>query len=168
MTDSIIQVRALRKVYHTGEVDVEALRGVDLDVARGEFLAVIGPSGSGKSTLFHVLGGLAAPTSGSVMIDGADLSSIGDRERTKLRQRKIGFIFQKYNLLPTLSAADNIAMARALAGFPPEPANFAEILQHAQYRPSPFTQTPRPLRRRAAARRHCSRAGEQTGHPARR
>lgn len=128
MTDAIIQVRELRKVYHSGDVDVEALRGVDLTVARGEFLAVIGPSGSGKSTLFHVLGGLAAPTSGTVTIDGTDLSSISDKERTQLRRRKIGFIFQKYNLLPTLSAADNIAMARALAGYPPQPENFDEIL----------------------------------------
>lgn len=128
MTDNIIQVRGLRKTYHTGEVDVEALRGVDLDVGRGEFLAIIGPSGSGKSTLFHVLGGLAPPTSGTVTIDGTDLSNISDTERTKLRQTKIGFVFQKYNLLPTLSAADNIEMARALANYPPKPDNFDEIL----------------------------------------
>jgi putative ABC transport system ATP-binding protein len=128
MTDNIIQVRGLRKTYHTGDVGVEALRGVDLDVGRGEFLAVIGPSGSGKSTLFHILGGLAAPSAGTVTIDGADLSNISDVERTKLRQRKIGFVFQKYNLLPTLSAADNIEMARALAGFPPKPDNFNDIL----------------------------------------
>lgn len=129
MTKPIIEVRQLRKVYHTGEVDVEALRGVDLEVGRGEFLAVIGPSGSGKSTLFHILGGLAAPTTGTVAIDGTDLNGISDKERTQLRRRKIGFIFQKYNLLPTLSAAENIEMARALAQYPPKPDNFDEILR---------------------------------------
>lgn len=129
MSNPIIQVRGLRKTYHTGDVDVEALRGVDLDVGRGEFLAVIGPSGSGKSTMFHILGGLAAPTAGSVVIDGTDLSNISDKERTQLRRRKIGFIFQKYNLLPTLTAADNIEMARALAQYPAKPENFDEILQ---------------------------------------
>src|SRR5579875_228555 len=115
----IIRVRGLRKIFHVGDIDVPALRGVDLDVARGEFLAVIGPSGSGKSTLFNILGGLAAPTSGSVCIDGVDLSKLTDAQRTHLRQRKIGFVFQKYNLLPTLTAEDNVYLARTLAGNPP-------------------------------------------------
>jgi putative ABC transport system ATP-binding protein len=130
MTSSnpIIQVRDLHKTYHAGDVDVHALRGVNLDVGRGEFLAVIGPSGSGKSTLFHIMGGLTAPTSGDVVIDGVNLRSLEDRERTKMRQRKVGFVFQKYNLLPTLSARDNIEMAQALAGRPPKPADFDEIL----------------------------------------
>jgi putative ABC transport system ATP-binding protein len=126
--DVIIQVKDLRKVYHTGDVDVPALRGANLDVHRGEFLAVIGPSGSGKSTLFHILGGLAAPTSGQVIVDGTDLSHMSDTERTQMRQRKVGFVFQKYNLLPTLTARDNIEMARALAGYPAQPVNFDEIL----------------------------------------
>ncbi|MBV9265439.1 MAG: ABC transporter ATP-binding protein [Acidobacteriaceae bacterium] len=126
--DVIIRVKDLRKVYHVGDVDVHALRGANLDVRRGEFLAVIGPSGSGKSTLFHILGGLAPPTSGQVIIDGTDLSHMSDTERTEMRQRKVGFVFQKYNLLPTLSARDNIEMARALAGYPPQPSNFDEIL----------------------------------------
>jgi len=112
----IIQVRDLRKIYRAGEVDVHALRGVDLDVARGEFLAIVGPSGSGKSTLFHILGGLTPPTAGSVFIDGRDLLHMSDRERTELRKRPLGFVFQKYNMLPTLSAADNIAIARYIAG----------------------------------------------------
>jgi putative ABC transport system ATP-binding protein len=80
--DNIIHVRGLTKIYHAGEVDVPALRGIDLDVARGEFLAIIGPSGSGKSTLFHILGGLAPPTSGEVVIDGMDLGKLTDSERT--------------------------------------------------------------------------------------
>jgi putative ABC transport system ATP-binding protein len=124
----IIRVRGLRKVYHTGEVDVPALRGVDLDVARGEFLAVIGPSGSGKSTLFHIIGGLAPPTEGEVWIDGIELRSLTENQRTEMRQRKIGFVFQKYNLLPTLTARDNIKLARALAGDPAPPPGFDELL----------------------------------------
>ena len=127
--DNIIHVRGLKKTFHVGEVDVPALRGADLDVARGEFLAVIGPSGSGKSTLFHILGGLAAPTSGTVMIDGVDLAQLSDTQRTELRQRKIGFVFQKYNLLPTLTARDNIRIAQALAGDPPRTPHFDEILK---------------------------------------
>jgi len=112
----IIRIRDLRKVYRVGEVDVHALRGVDLDVARGEFLSIIGPSGSGKSTLFHILGGLTPPTSGSISINDRDLLRMSDSERTELRKTTVGFVFQKYNLLPTLSAADNIAIARYIGG----------------------------------------------------
>jgi putative ABC transport system ATP-binding protein len=112
----IIEAHGLRKIYRVGDVNVEALRGVDLRVERGEFLTVVGPSGSGKSTLFHILGGLTPPTAGQVLIDGRDLSAISDAERTNLRKRLVGFVFQKYNLLPTLSAADNIAIARFIAG----------------------------------------------------
>lgn len=116
MTDSpIISVRGLRKVYRTGDVDVNALRGVDLDVQPGEFVAIVGPSGSGKSTLFHILGGLTPPTSGSISIAGNDLLAMTDRDRTRLRQKTVGFVFQKYNLLPTLSARDNIEIARYIS-----------------------------------------------------
>jgi len=111
-----IEIRGLTKVYRVGDVDVHALRGVDLRVERGEFVAIVGPSGSGKSTLFHILGGLAPPTAGSVSIDGRDLSQMNDADRTTLRKTTLGFIFQKYNLLPTLSAADNIEIARHIAG----------------------------------------------------
>ena len=112
----IISVRDLRKVYHVGDVDVHALRGVDLDVPAGEFLAIVGHSGSGKSTLFNVIGGLTPPTSGTVSIRGTDIAKLSDSERTRMRRNAIGFVFQKYNLLPTLSAADNINIARAIAG----------------------------------------------------
>jgi putative ABC transport system ATP-binding protein len=125
----MIHVRNLRKTYRVGEVDVHALRGVDMDVGHGEFLAVVGPSGSGKSTLFNILGGLAAPSSGEVLIDGVDLRKLSDSQRTELRQRKVGFVFQKYNLLPTLSAADNIELAQALAGIKQRPADFDQTLQ---------------------------------------
>jgi putative ABC transport system ATP-binding protein len=112
----MIEVRGLTKIYRVGEVDVHALRGVNLSVTRGEFLSVVGPSGSGKSTLFHILGGLTPPTSGSVQISGRDLFGMTDAERTELRKATVGFIFQKYNLLPTLTAEENIAIARDIAG----------------------------------------------------
>lgn len=127
-TPSIIRVRDLHKIYRVGEVDVPALRGVDLEVGRGEFLAVIGPSGSGKSTLFHILGGLAPPTSGEIWIDGADLRKMTENGRTEMRQKKIGFVFQKYNLLPTLTARDNIAIAQSLAHVNGPPPDFDNIL----------------------------------------
>jgi putative ABC transport system ATP-binding protein len=112
----MIEIRDLTKTYRTGEVDVHALRGVSLSIARGEFVSVVGPSGSGKSTLFNILGGLTPPTSGTIHIDGRDLLKMSDTERTDLRKKTVGFVFQKYNLLPTLSAADNIAIARDIAG----------------------------------------------------
>ncbi len=114
----IIRVGNLIKTYHVGEVDVHALNGVDLQVRRGEFLAIIGTSGSGKSTLFNILGGLTPPTSGSVEINGRDLSSMTDAGRNDLRKRTVGFVFQKYNLLPTLSAEQNIQIVRHVAGRP--------------------------------------------------
>jgi len=126
----IIRVRGLTKVYHVGDVDVHALRGVDLDVARGEFVAIVGASGSGKSTLFHILGGLTPPTAGTVTIDGKDLAGMSNRERTELRKGTVGFVFQKYNLLPTLSAEDNIRIVEYIGGrsteFTPE---FVEVLK---------------------------------------
>lgn len=112
----IISIRDLHKVYRVGQVDVPALRGVDLEVKAGEFLAIIGPSGSGKSTLFHIVGALTPPTAGSVVVGGQDLSALTDAGRTALRRRTVSFVFQKFNLLPNLSAADNIAVARHLGG----------------------------------------------------
>jgi len=112
----MIEIRDLKKVYHTGDVDVHALRGVNLKVERGEFVCVVGPSGSGKSTLFHILGGLTPPTSGEIHIDGRDLLRMSEAERTDLRKRTVGFVFQKYNLLPTLTAEENIEIARDIAG----------------------------------------------------
>lgn len=114
----IIQVRTLFKTYKVGEIEVHALNGVSLEVARGEFLSIVGTSGSGKSTLFNVLGGLTPPTSGSVEINGRDLSHMNDGERNDLRKRTVGFVFQKYNLLPTLTAEQNIQIVRHVAGRP--------------------------------------------------
>jgi len=114
--NNIIEVRNLRKIYRVGLVDVPALRGVDLSVREGEFLAVVGPSGSGKSTLFHIIGGLTGPTEGHVLVDGIDLATLNDAQRTRLRRNKVGFIFQRFNLLPTLTGAGNIEIARDIAG----------------------------------------------------
>ncbi|MEO8025532.1 MAG: ABC transporter ATP-binding protein [Bryobacteraceae bacterium] len=116
----IIAIRDLRKIYKQGEVDVTALRGVNLDIQHGEFVAIVGPSGSGKSTLFHILGGLTPPTSGEIHIDGRDLLAMKESERTEMRRSAVGFVFQKYNLLPTLTARDNIAIAKHIAGKPIE------------------------------------------------
>jgi putative ABC transport system ATP-binding protein len=127
----IIEVESLKKVFHVGQVDVPALRGVDLCVEAGEFLAVIGPSGSGKSTLFHIIGGLTSPTAGRVLVDGVDLASLGDAGRTRLRKQKVGFVFQRFNLLPTLTAQGNIDVARDIAGHFShyEEAHFREIVK---------------------------------------
>jgi len=126
----MIEIRDLKKTYHVGEIDVHALRGVNLSAERGEFLAVVGPSGSGKSTLFHILGGLTPPTSGTIYIDGRDLLAMSEAERTNLRKTGVGFVFQKYNLLPTLTAADNIEIARDIAGKSGSPdPQFDEILE---------------------------------------
>ena len=125
-----IEVQDLRKTYRVGEVDVHALRGANLTVEAAEFVAIIGPSGSGKSTLFHILGGLTHPTSGKALIDGKDITAMSESQRTEFRKSTIGFIFQKYNLLPTLSAADNIEIARDIAGKRngPDP-RFGELLE---------------------------------------
>src|ERR1700691_1724734 len=133
--EPIISIRGLRKTYHAGEVDVHALRGVDLDVQPGEFVSIVGPSGSGKSTLFHIVGGLTPPTAGTVRIAGRDLLGMSDAERTELRKNTVGFVFQKYNLLPTLSARENIEIARDIAHKKgahksgPLPAQFLDVLK---------------------------------------
>jgi putative ABC transport system ATP-binding protein len=112
----IIEVTDARKSYHIGKVDVPALRGVSFTVEPGEFVAILGPSGSGKSTLFYLLGGLTRATDGKVVIDGDDFSKLSDAERTRLRKTKIGFVFQKFNLLPTLDAETNIEIAQDISG----------------------------------------------------
>ncbi len=126
----IIRVHDLRKIYRVGKVEVPALRGVDLTVRKGEFLSIVGPSGSGKSTLFHIIGALTPPTSGEVHVADQDLSRMSDADRTRMRKRTVGFVFQKFNLLPNLTARDNIGIARFIAGFDPKPEpEFEEILK---------------------------------------
>jgi putative ABC transport system ATP-binding protein len=113
---AMIQAENLSKVYHVGKVEVPALQGVSFGVEEGEFVSIVGPSGSGKSTLFYVLGGLTKATSGRVLIGGDDFAAMSDAQRTAMRKKKIGFVFQKFNLLPTLSARDNISIAHDIAG----------------------------------------------------
>jgi len=112
----MIQVEDVRKTYRVGKVDVAALRGVSLTVQKGEFVAIVGPSGSGKSTLFYILGGLTHADSGRVIIDGVDFTKLSDAARTRMRKTKIGFVFQKFNLLPTLTAEGNIDIALDISG----------------------------------------------------
>ncbi len=112
----IILTENLTKIYTAGRIQVAAVRGVSLAVEPGEFVAIVGPSGSGKSTLFYLLGGLTRATEGRVVIDGVDFAALKDHERTKLRKHRIGFVFQKFNLLPTLSAMGNIEIAYTVSG----------------------------------------------------
>ncbi len=112
----IIEIEKLHKVYRMGKVKVPALRGVNVCVEPGEFVSIVGPSGCGKSTLLHVIGGLTPPSSGKVFVDGQDLSAMKESQRTELRKKTIGFVFQRFNLLPTLTAAGNISLARDIAG----------------------------------------------------
>ena len=112
----IILADNLTKTYRSGRLEVPAVRGVSFAIRRGEFVAIVGPSGSGKSTLFYLLGGLTQATSGRIVIDGVDFATLDDAARTRLRKQRISFIFQKFNLLPTLSAMDNIEMAYAISG----------------------------------------------------
>jgi ABC-type antimicrobial peptide transport system, ATPase component len=111
---TILQTENLVKSYKVGKVEVPALRGVSLEIAEGEFVAIMGPSGCGKSTLLHLLGGLLSPTSGKIIIDGEDLSKVSDAQRTDIRRRKIGFVFQRFNLFPTLTAEGNLKLAEKI------------------------------------------------------
>jgi putative ABC transport system ATP-binding protein len=130
MSSPIIEIKDLRKTYRVGKIDVPALRGVDLSVEPGEFLSIVGPSGSGKSTLFHIIGGLTPPTSGEVRVADENLAHMTDAARTRMRKRTVGFVFQKFNLLPNLTARDNIAVARHIAGMNGDPGtDFQEVLR---------------------------------------
>jgi putative ABC transport system ATP-binding protein len=112
----MIEARGLRKVYKNGAKELEVLKGIDLKVGRSEVLAVLGPSGAGKSTLLHLLGGLDQPTSGEVMIDGADIYALGDSERARTRNRKIGFVFQSFNLIPNYTTLENVMLPLIISG----------------------------------------------------
>ena len=126
---TILETKSLRKHYGSGETEVRALDGVDLQVEKGEFVAVVGTSGSGKSTLLHMLGGLDRPTSGSVTVDGKDIFSLKDEALTIFRRRKIGFVFQNYNLVPVLSVYENIVLPIQLDGQKPDAAYVDQIIE---------------------------------------
>ena len=126
---TILETKDLRKVYGSGDTEVRALDGVDLTVEKGEFVAVVGTSGSGKSTLLHMLGGLDRPTSGTVTVDGRELSSLKDEELTIFRRRKIGFVFQNYNLVPVLNVYENIVLPIQLDGGAPDGDYVGRIIE---------------------------------------
>lgn len=116
--ETVVRIQNLRKSFGSGDSQVDALRGVNLDIARGEFLAVMGPSGSGKSTLLHLIGGLDSPNAGTITVDDQDLSTLNDRNLTLLRREKFGFVFQAFNLLDVLTAEENVALPLIIAGVP--------------------------------------------------
>ena len=128
-SSAVVQADGVTRRYGEGDTAVDALQGVSLEVAAGQLTAVMGPSGSGKSTLMHILAGLDRPTTGSVFLDGTEITTMGDRELTLLRRRHIGFIFQFFNLLPMLSAEENILLPLELAGKKPEDGWFAELAE---------------------------------------
>lgn len=124
----MIQLRNVSKIYYRGPVAVEALRGVDLDIAPEEFVAVTGKSGCGKSTLLHIIGGLEPPTSGHVVVEGEDLATLQDPALTYFRRDRVGVVFQSFNLLPLLTLQENVALPRALQGVP-----FQQALEEADH-----------------------------------
>jgi putative ABC transport system ATP-binding protein len=126
---AIVRSTGLTRVYGEGEAEVRALDGVDLEFPKGRFVAIMGPSGSGKSTLMHCLAGLDRPTSGTVVVDGVDLSGLDDAELTELRRDKVGFIFQFFNLLPVLDARENMLLPLKLAGRDPEPGRLEQLAE---------------------------------------
>src|SRR6202789_2511683 len=142
MSEPILKTENLWKVYKQGKVDVPALRGVSIEILPGEFVSIMGPSGCGKSTMLHVIGGLAQATRGRVLLDGNDLTTMTDAARTLLRRHKVGFVFQKFNLLPTLDAYHNIALAQHIHGNGFDPHRFevvAKLLglnERLRHRPS--------------------------------
>ena len=125
-----VAAREVTRRFGEGDTAVDALRGVSLEVQRGELTAVMGPSGSGKSTLMHILAGLDRPTSGSVQIDGTEITTLKDNDMTKLRRKHIGFVFQFFNLLPMLTAEENVTLPLTLAGSKPEPGWLEELLEN--------------------------------------
>ena len=126
---TILETKDLRKVYGSGDTEVRALDGVDLTVEKGDFVALVGESGSGKSTLLHMLGGLDRPTGGTVTVDGKELSAMRDEELTIFRRRKIGFVFQNYNLVPVLNVYENIVLPIQLDGNAPDKAYVERIIE---------------------------------------
>jgi putative ABC transport system ATP-binding protein len=124
----IMQLRDVRKTYLSGEVETKVLHGVDLDIGESEFLAILGESGSGKTTLMNLIGGIDRATSGSILFDGEELTEFSEGELTLFRRRQVGFVFQLYNLVPTLTAVENVAAAAELSEDPMDPAHALELV----------------------------------------
>ena len=165
-THAVVEATGLVRRYGEGETSVHALRGVDLGIAAGELTAVMGPSGSGKSTLMHILAGLDRPTEGSVTIGGQDITKLSDNDLTLLRREHIGFIFQFFNLLPMLTAQENVVLPLALAGVKPDPGWVDELSPRSAWAVASATGRPsspaasssawRSPARSSRARRSCS------------
>jgi putative ABC transport system ATP-binding protein len=131
-TDTVFSAHGITKVYHMGEVEVHALRGVDLELRESEFLVLLGPSGSGKSTLLNILGGLDVPTSGTVTYRGQNLTTAGERALTMYRRRHVGFVFQFYNLIPSLTARENVALVTDIVDDPMQPEDALRLVNLQQ------------------------------------
>ena len=162
---AVLKAENLIKIYGKGENQVKALNGVSLSVEKGEFVAVVGTSGSGKSTLLHMLGGLDRPDSGKVYIEDKDIFALKEEELTIFRRRKIGFVFQSYNLVPVLSVYENVVLPVELDGKKADRAFVNDILDTLGIREKSREPSGAAFRRAAAARGHCQSAGRKTGDP---
>lgn len=160
-----IEARGVTKTYGDGQAAVMALRGVDLQVAKGRFLAIMGPSGSGKSSLLYILGGMEQPTSGQVLVEGEDLAAMDDKRRTLMRRQRLGFIFQAFNLLPAATAEENVRVPLQLGGLSTRGACRAgsRSPRIGRYRSSTQAPPEQPLGRRAATGGDRSCAGGPAG-----
>ena len=162
---SILKTSQLKKYYGSGDTLVKALDGVDLSVELGEFVAIVGTSGSGKSTLLHMLGGLDRPTAGKVWVDGKDISKLKDEELTIFRRRKIGFVFQSYNLVPVLNVYENIVLPVELDGNTGRPGVCGGYYRHTGAGDEEIQPAFPALRRPAAEGGHRPGTGGKAGHP---
>jgi len=163
-SEHILSTVQLHMVYHVGKVRVEALRGVDIQIQRGEFVSIDGPSGCGKSTLLHLLGGLARPSSGQIYVDGIEISTVGDGERTQIRRNKIGFVFQRFNLLPTLTVRGNLEIARQIQGNGVPPRD--ELVRLLEMVGLPHKMDMKPLDLSAGEQQRIAIARALVNHPA--
>ncbi len=167
---SIIRMEGIRKVYDTGKIRVEALKGIDLLVKKGEFVAIVGPSGSGKSTLMNLVGCLDTPSSGDYFLAGEKVAGLSRDQLADVRNRRVGFVFQAFNLLPQISALENVEMPLLFGGVPPKRRRerAREVLERVGLGDRMDHRPDGALRRSDAARRHRARHGDGARHPPRR